>query len=169
MTPPRPQRKPSMKSIVARVVLGAALIVGVHSAVPAGAVITDRIVVDPRTGLALYGFDPVGYFTDGQPVIGRMDLEYSFAGAIWRFRNEGNRAAFTDHPDVYMPRYGGYDPVSIGRGLAIAGHPSLWIMVDSRVYLFANAASREAFSVDPRGTIATASAKWPQLRRTLLP
>ena len=32
-------------------------------------------------------------------------------GAIWRFRNEGNRAAFAADPEVYMPRFGGYDPV----------------------------------------------------------
>jgi YHS domain-containing protein len=158
-----------MKSILALVVLAAGLMIGTHAAAPAGAVITARIVVDPHTGLALYGFDPVGYFTDGGPVMGRTELEYSFAGAIWRFHNEGNRAAFTDHPDVYMPRYGGYDPVSIGRGLAIPGHPDLWIMVESRVYLFASAASREAFAVDPRGTIATASAKWLQLQRTMQP
>jgi len=158
-----------MTSILARAVLTAALIAGVQAAVPAQAVITEQVVVDPQSGVALYGFDPVGYFTDGRPVLGRRDLEYSFAGAIWRFHNEGNRAAFSAHPDVYMPRYGGYDPVSIGRGLTIPGHPALWIIVESRVYLFANAESREAFSVNPPGTIAMASAKWPQLQRTLLP
>jgi YHS domain-containing protein len=158
-----------MKSILAVSVLATGLMIGIHAAAPAGAAITDRIVADPHTGLALYGFDPVGYFTDGGPVMGRTDLEYSFAGAIWRFRNEGNRAAFTDHPDVYMPRYGGYDSVSIGRGLAIPGHPDLWIMVESHVYLFASPASREAFAADPPGKIAAASAKWLQLKRTMLP
>src|ERR1700693_1132084 len=101
MTPARPSRKSAMKIMLVRVALAAALVVGLDAAVPAQAVIIDRVVVDPHTGLALYGFDPVGYFTEGKPLMGRADLEYSFAGAIWRFRNEGNRAAFTDHPDVY--------------------------------------------------------------------
>ena len=74
------------------------------------AVTTERVVVDRHTGLALYGVDPVGYFTDGKPVPGLADFEYGYAGAIWRFHNEGNRAAFAADPDVYMPRYGGYDP-----------------------------------------------------------
>src|SRR3954463_10776658 len=61
---------------------------------------TERIVVDPNRGLALSGFDPVAYFTDGKPLMGRGDLEMSFAGATWRFRNEGNRAAFAENPEV---------------------------------------------------------------------
>ena len=34
---------------------------------------TERIVVDPNRGLALSGFDPVAYFTDGKPLMGRGD------------------------------------------------------------------------------------------------
>src|SRR4051812_10740490 len=79
---------------------------------------TERVVVDRHTGLALYGVDSVAYFTDGKPVAGREEFEYRFAGAIWRFDNEGNRAAFAADPDVYMPQYGGYDPVGVGRGHA---------------------------------------------------
>ena len=77
---------------------------------------TDRILVDAHTGLANSGFDPVAYFTDDKPKIGRPDLELRADGTIWRFKNEGNRAAFADHPEVYMPRFGGYDPVAIARG-----------------------------------------------------
>jgi hypothetical protein len=156
-----------MKSMLARVAVAAALMTGADAMVPAQAVNADRVIVDPHTGIALYGVDPVGYFTDGGALMGREDLELSYAGAIWRFRNEGNRAAFTDHPDVYMPRFGGYDPVSLGRGLAVPGHPALWVLVQSRVYLFANAAARDTFLGDPQGMIAIASAKWPQLQHSL--
>jgi hypothetical protein len=158
-----------MKSMLARVVLTVALVTGVDAAAPVRAVITDRIVVDPLTGLALYGFDPVGYFTEGKALRGRTDLEYSFVGATWRFRNEGNRAAFTTNPDVYMPCYGGYDPLSVARGLTIPGHPDLWVLLNSRIYLFADAASRNAFMGDPQGMVAAASAQWPKLQNALLP
>src|SRR3954471_20921041 len=67
---------------------------------------TERIVVDQHTGLAIYGVDPVAYFTDRKPIPGRQDFEYRYAGAAWRFVNEGNRAAFAADPHVYMPRYG---------------------------------------------------------------
>ena len=87
-----------------------------------------------HTGLAISGFDPVAYFTDGKPVFGRPDLELSLGGAVWRFRNVGNRAAFADHPEIYRPRFGGYDPVAVARGALGAG-PSAVLGGDRRAAL----------------------------------
>ena len=80
--------------------------------------------------MRIYGVDPVAYFTDGKPVVGRAEFEHRHAGAIWRFDNEGNRAAFAADPDVYMPRFGGYDPVGIARGVSTAGFPELWVVFE---------------------------------------
>ena len=85
---------------------------------PIAAATTELIVTNRYTGLAISGFDPVAYFTDSVPKVGRAELELGFAGAIWRFRNEGNRAAFAANPAVYMPRFGGYDPIAVARGTA---------------------------------------------------
>ncbi|MBW8903033.1 MAG: hypothetical protein JF566_03430, partial [Bradyrhizobium sp.] len=93
-------------------------------------------MVDRHTGLAIYGIDPVAYFTDGKPTVGRADFELRHAGAVWRFENEGNREAFAADPPVYMPRFGGYDPVGVSRGVATPGNPALWIVNDQRLYLF---------------------------------
>src|SRR5262249_23672962 len=89
---------------------------------PVRAAMTERIVTDPPRGLAMNGIDPVTYFTDAAPLFGRPDQEGRYGGVFWRFRNEGNKAAFMADPEVYMPRYGGYDPVALGRGLAVAGN-----------------------------------------------
>ena len=89
---------------------------------------TERIVVDPNRGLALNGFDPVAYFTDGKALMGRSEMETTFAGAVWRFRNEGNRAAFAQNPEIYTPMFGGYDPVAVARGIATPGHPQIWLI-----------------------------------------
>jgi len=135
--------------------------------VPPRAATTERVVVDPHTGLAIYGVDPVGYFTDRKPVPGRPDVEYRHAGAIWRFANEGNRAAFAADPDVYMPRYGGYDPVGITRGVATPGFPALWALFEQRLYLFYAPDARAAFLADPASVIASASAHWSAVRSEL--
>ena len=132
------------------------------------AVTTERVVVDPHTGLAIYGVDPVAYFTDGRPVPGRADFEYGHAGAIWRFHNEGNRAAFAADPDVYMPRYGGYDPIGVSRGLATPGFPALWVVFEERVYLFYTAEARQAFIANPVPVIALASSRWAAVRSQLV-
>ena len=65
------------------------------------------IVVNPNTGLAISGLDPVAYFTDHKPIFGRPDLELRVEGVVWRFRNEGDRAAFADHPEVYTIHFFG--------------------------------------------------------------
>ena len=70
------------------------------------------VTVDPNSGLAISGVDPVAYFTDGKPVFGLPQLELSLLGAVWRFRNAGNRTAFMENPDIYSPQFNGYDPVA---------------------------------------------------------
>lgn len=130
---------------------------------------SEWVVTDENSGLALFGFDPVGYFTEAQAVPGRPEFELIAAGAIWRFRNEGNRAAFRREPDLYRPQFGGYDPVAVMQGRPLAGHPSVWIIVHDRLYLFRDRSSLAAFAADPAPIIAGATAKWPSLLRILAP
>jgi hypothetical protein len=164
-------RRPSRKS-VARACVGAALALGL-GLVPSAAVFvahaatTQRIVTDRNTGLAIYGIDPVAYYTDKKPTIGRAEFELRFAGAIWRFDNEGNRAAFVADPKVYMPQYGGYDPLGIARGITTPGYPQLWAIVKDRLYLFYTADARAAFLADPAAAIKAAEARWPAVMKEL--
>ena len=137
---------------------------------PAGqAATTELIVVDPNRGLALSGFDPVAYFTDAKPLLGRGELEASYAGATWRFRNEGNRAAFLENPEVYLPIFGGHDPVAAARGVATPGHPQIWLIDGKRLFLFYDAEAREAFLAAPGATATAAEKKWPDVLRTISP
>src|ERR1035437_11132272 len=81
------------------------LSLGAQACLPfaAQAATTERVVVNRYTGLAIEGFDPVAYFADARPMVGLPDFEASEEGAVWRFRNEGNRASFVAHPDIYGP------------------------------------------------------------------
>ena len=160
MTRPRRRRKRALPGAGRVLAAGLVLAAGM---LPVSA---QRIMQDWHTGLALYGIDPVAYYTDAKPLIGRSNLEYSYGGAIWRFRNSGNRAAFTDNPDVYMPRFGGHDPVAVARGVSMPGHPDFWLIAAGALYLFANTDSRDAFAADPQKAIAAATARWPEVERT---
>jgi hypothetical protein len=128
---------------------------------------TERVVVNRFTGLAIEGFDPVAYFTDARPLVGRASLELSQAGAIWRFRNEGNRASFVADPDIYSPQFGGYDPVDVARGVAFAGNPRFWLISGERLYLFGREESRDAFAASPQRFVQEAVKRWPDLVETL--
>ena len=127
----------------------------------------EPLVVNANTGLALSGFDPVAYFTDGKPEFGRPGLELRSNGVVWRFHNQGNRAAFADHPEVYTPQFGGYDPVAIARGISVPGHPLFWALAGERLYLFYSGEARAEFLADPGGVIARAQRKWPEVARTI--
>lgn len=151
----------------------AALLAGLATAVMLGvaglsAATTERVVTDPHTGLAISGYDPVAYFADATARRGRPEIEARFAGAAWRFRNLGNRAAFLAHPETYMPAFGGYDPTGIARGVAVAGHPEVWLIVGERLYLFHNEDTRAAFAAEPKRFVTTAERQWREVQRTLV-
>jgi hypothetical protein len=135
--------------------------------IEAQAATTERVVVDRYTGLALGGFDPVAYFTDARPLAGQPGFEASEAGAVWRFRNEGNRAVFVGHPEIYSPQFGGYDPTDVARGIAVAGSPRFWLVAGQRLFLFGGAKSRDAFAADPTRFTGEAQQRWPGLQETL--
>ena len=86
---------------------------------------TEQVVIDRHTGLAISGFDPVAYFTDGAPVEGRARSNARFAGAVWRFRNERQpRGLRSPIPRSITPRFGGYDPVGGRARRRGAGQPA---------------------------------------------
>jgi hypothetical protein len=183
MTAPRRQRKlslpspwlsspslPSLPFLGRGIVLAAAIAAGgwvSNSALQAAT--TQQIVVDHRTGLAINGFDPVAYFVDGTAQPGKEHYEQVYAGAVWRFRNEGNQAAFIADPDVYVPRFGGYDPVAVARGVAVPGDPRLWLIFDERLYLFYTLEARDTFKADIEALVAAADRRWPAVQLTLSP
>jgi hypothetical protein len=109
MTAARQQRKPPL---LIRMLLGIALGSGISTPLALWAATDNQLAVNSNTGLAISGFDPVAYFTEGKAIFGRAEIELNLDGAVWRFSNEGNRSAFAGHPEVYAPRFGGYDPGS---------------------------------------------------------
>ena len=133
----------------------------------AEAATTERVVVNRFTGVAIEGFDPVAYFVDGQALQGTAEFEANLWGAVWRFRNEGNRASFLAHPEVYGPQYGGYDPADIARGVTIAGNPRFFAIVAQRLYLFSREANRDAFAADPERFLYEVGKRWPALYEQL--
>ncbi len=130
---------------------------------------TERVIVNRYSGLAIEGFDPVAYFVDGRPMVGLRGFEASQAGAVWRFRNEGNRASFVAHPDIYGPQFGGYDPIDVARGVAYPGNPRFWLISEQRLYLFGREDNRDAFAADPQHYLGNAQQRWPDLERQLSP
>jgi len=149
-------------------VLAATLWAGAWSGgLPALATTTEQVVNNPQTGLAIDGFDPVSYFIDAAAKVGRAEFEFRYRGAIWRFRNPGNLAAFKAGAADYEPRFGGYDPIAVGRGAPTPGNPELWLIADQKLYLFHTLETLDAFRSDPRRRAMRAEARWPDVIKVL--
>jgi len=164
MTAARQQRKrPFIIGLACLIALGG----GIFAPRAINAATDNQLTVNSDTGLAISGFDPVSYFTDGKAKFGWPEIELNKDGVVWRFSNEGNRGAFDLHPEIYAPRFGGYDPVAIGRDRSVRGHPLFWAVVGQRLYFFYSEKTRLAFLAEPGRIVATAERKWPDVSRAL--
>ena len=172
MTAARQERKPARSrafyAAFSSMLIVTTICAASFASIAVRAATTEWVVTNRYTGLAIDGFDPVAYFVEAAPKEGRAELEFRSDGAIWRFFNEGNRLAFAAAPEVYTPRFGGHDPMSLARGAATPGHPALWLIVEQRLDLFYSAEARAAFASDPEAAIEAAERTWPAVQRSLV-
>lgn len=125
-------------------------------------------VVDPLTSVALGGYDPVSYFTEQVPVLGRADHEYYWAGVSWYFASAANRDVFARDPEIYAPQFGGYGTMSMARGYLSEGNPHIFEVIDNRLFLFYSLGNRDAFATAQNTARVRAMDRW-QVVLTSLP
>ena len=135
----------------------------------AAAVTTPAIAAGPQvnatiTGLALRGYDPVAYFTDGKPVVGDFAIVAQYEGATYRFASKDHKALFEKDPAKYVPQYGGFCAFGTAQGFKVDGDPNVWKIVDDRLYLNLAPPVAERWSQDIAGYIKTADEKWETLK-----
>lgn len=118
---------------------------------------------DAATGLAVGGFDPISYFSHGEPKRGLWVYETVWSGGTWRFLNSGNRAEFIKNPKVYAPRFAGHDPKAIAEGVLVEGHPRIWAIHDKRLYYFHSPVNRSEWVKNPSLYMAKAEEAWKTL------
>ena len=139
--------------------LGATMLMLVTGLAAAGD-LNPSIVTDPLTGVAIFGYDPVSYFTGNAPQPGRPDYEYDWQGVPWYFASAANRDVFVGNPGVYAPRFGGHGAMSLARGFLSDGNPHVYIVFRNRLYLFFSPGNRDAFILSGTKIIGKADAAW---------
>ena len=112
-------------------------------------------------GLAIRGYDPVAYFTDGEPVAGEADFQWQWQGATWRFVNAANLATFQSDPERYAPQYGGYCAYAVANNYTATTDPGAWHIHDDKLYLNYNRGVRFLWRRDIPGNVASADTNWP--------
>jgi YHS domain-containing protein len=117
-------------------------------------------------GLGAKGYDPVAYFTDGEPVQGSKQHSYDWKGVTWLFASAEHRDLFTAAPEKYAPQYGAYCSWGVAQGKLFDVDPvNAWKIVDGKLYMNFNSDIQAAWEKDIPGFIAKAEQNWPSLNR----
>ena len=116
------------------------------------------------TGLVLRGYDPVAYFTVGEPVKGKRSLSVEHAGGTYRFSSEETQELFLADPEKYLPAYGGYCAHGTAQNTKVGGDPRIWHIVDGRLYLNITRDVDRIWQQDIAGYIADADRNWPSIK-----
>ncbi len=140
---------------------GAAMLAVVTLTVPRAVAAEPPVFTGLVEGVAVGGYDPVAYFTEGKPVKGSEEFTLKHDGATWRFASGENRDAFAADPAKYAPQYGGYCAYAVAKGSTAKAEPDAWTIHDGKLYLNFDKSVRAIWSKDIPGYIKKADANWP--------
>lgn len=97
-----------------------------------------------KTGFAVSGYDVVSYFdlpqsSIGQPqpapLPGSAAITAEYNGASFAFATPANRETFLANPAAFAPQYDGHCAYGVAQGGKVPGNPTLWRIVDGKLYL----------------------------------
>lgn len=111
---------------------------------------------------AVQGYDPVAYFTENKAVKGTEDFKLDdYKGTPILFSSQQNLDLFNENPSKYAPQYGGYCAWRMAQdGEGVYGDPTLWTIVDDKLYLNYNQTVKERWVKDIPGFIKQADGFW---------
>ncbi len=113
---------------------------------------------------ALGGYDTVSYFQgDGVPVKGDARYTVKYMDADWHFSSQANADKFKENPAAYAPQYGGHCAWAMSRGSLAPGDPTVYKLVDGKVYLNVNKQVQSMWLKDIPGFISKANAAWKNI------
>jgi YHS domain-containing protein len=149
-----PQNRAGKHSWLFKVISALTLLLSWAATQPALAVEGDIAVVpayvgDPLTGRALFGYDPVAYFLDGQAKKGADNIIFRWKGNDWHFVSAANLERFRAAPDLYAPTLQGNDPQRLTAFKLVAADPRIFVIKDGTLWLFRSQESKRRFLTDP--------------------
>ena len=121
------------------------------------------LVNTDKKGVALEGYDPISYFTDGKPMKGDPKIEATFNGALYHFVSQEHRETFEKAPTKYVPAYGGYCGYAASVGKVRPANPLVWSIVDGQLIVQHTKGAAELWAKDVAGNRVKADKYWPLL------
>jgi hypothetical protein len=113
--------------------------------------------------VALSGYDPVAYFTEGAPVKGAEAFWFAFDDAVYLFRSAEHRAMFAADPERYAPQYAGFCAAGVSKGYKTEPDPEAWVIANGKLYVLQLKERVPDFKRDTAAFVDKANANWPGL------
>jgi hypothetical protein len=107
--------------------------------------------------LAIKGYDPVAYFTDGKPTRGLPEIEYEWDEYRYRFSHAEHRELFKADPLRYAPQFANFCAMALTRGELHEADPENWLISDGKLYIFELLIGPGRFQQDLAGNIIRAN------------
>ena len=116
-------------------------------------------------GIAIEGYDPVAYFTEGKPVKGKSQFSYKWNDAEWHFASEKHLTLFKESPGKYAPQYGGFCAYGVSENHCGHTDPTAWKIIDGKLYLTTNKNVKMIWEKDIDGHIEKGDKNWIMLNK----
>lgn len=122
-----------------------------------------------ETGYAVSGYDVVSYFSLDQnpvgqaqpePAKGNASITADYNGSTFAFSTEANRDLFVADPAKYAPQYDGHCAYGVAKGGKVPGNPTLWRIVEDKLYLNINKAVVGFWEEDIPGNLELSESNW---------
>ncbi|HEV8515159.1 MAG TPA: YHS domain-containing (seleno)protein [Cyclobacteriaceae bacterium] len=114
---------------------------------------------------AIRGYDPVAYFKEGKPLLGKKEFSTQWKGAQWSFSSKQNLEAFKSNPEKYAPQYGGYCAYGTSEGHKAPTQPDAFTIVNNKLYLNYNKDVKVEWSKNQKERIVKADQNWPAVKK----
>src|SRR6185312_4458331 len=115
--------------------------------------------------VALKGYDPVSYFTDGKPEQGSSEFSFAFDDTTYWFRSAEHKARFVSEPERYAPQFDGYCAMQLSRGIKVEADPEAWTITNGKLYVFAGKPAMPKFAKESVAVVEKAKENWPQVSK----
>ena len=116
-----------------------------------------------KRGYAVSGYDPVAYFTTGKPTKGDKNISAEWNDAKWIFATEEHKNLFLANPEKYAPAYDGHCAFAAGIGKKVSAKPTLWKIIDDRLFLNFSKAANTRWLDNPESYIKDGDDNWKEL------
>ena len=116
-----------------------------------------------KEGVAIKGYDPVAYFTDGKATPGSSEHTTEYKGSTFQFASKENRDAFASDPTKYAPQYGGFCAFGTAGGYKAKIDPAAFTVVNGKLYLNYDERIQKQWRADIPKFVAKADENWPKV------